>query len=42
MAWPVIGKSFTPAEFEAYVRGLEPDSVFAIGPRTSTIERCGV
>ena len=28
MAWPVIGKSFTPAEFQAYVQGLSWGDAF--------------
>lgn len=28
MAWPVIGKAFTPAEFETYVQGLKWGSAF--------------
>lgn len=28
MAWPVVGKAFTPAEFAAYVRGLRWDGAF--------------
>ncbi len=31
MAWPIVGKAFSPAEFEAYVKGLTWDKGF--GPQ---------